>query len=122
LEDAVKELVDQGALSAQRIGGELRFLKRAPVEWLRFGPHLSREFWRLPPPWMLEHPFWEDLFRALEQRILSKLSAPEQPSPKPGTKQAVLRHCGVFNDDGDAEEQLAGLRARRGNEREIVLS
>jgi excisionase family DNA binding protein len=112
-EEAVVQLVGQGALPAQRIGGELRFLKRALVEWLRFGPHLSREFWRLPPPWMLEHPFWEELFWALEQRILSKLPAPEHPSPKPGTKQAVLKHFGVFKDDADVDEQLAGIRARR---------
>jgi excisionase family DNA binding protein len=41
-EGAVLELVDQGTLPAQRIGGEWRFLKRAVVEWLHFRPHLAR--------------------------------------------------------------------------------
>jgi len=112
-EAAVLELVAKEALPGQQVGGEWRFLKRAVVEWLRFGPHLSREFWRLPPPWMLDHPFWEELSWFLEQRILSKLPAPEHSSPKPGTKQAVLRHFGVFKDDADVDKQLAGIRARR---------
>jgi hypothetical protein len=107
------ELAEKGALPAQRIGGEWRFLKRAVVEWLRIGSHVSREFRMFPLPWMFEHPFWEELFRALEQRILSKLPAPERPSAKPGSKQAVLRHFGIFKDDADVEEQLAGIRTRR---------
>src|SRR5207249_6332896 len=72
-EQAVTELVDKGALPAQRIGGAWRFLKRAVVEFLRFGPHLARDSRKFPPPWILEHPFWEEMFWALEQRILSKL-------------------------------------------------
>jgi excisionase family DNA binding protein len=107
-EEAVLKLVDRGTLPAQRIGGEWRLLKRAVADWLRVGSL------RTPPlPWVLEHPFWEELFCALEQRILSKLPAPERPSVKPGSKQAVLRHFGVFKDDADVEEQLAGVRARR---------
>jgi excisionase family DNA binding protein len=112
-EKAVLELVAKDAIPGQQIGGEWRFLKRAVVEWLRFGPHFPREFWKFPPPWMLPHPFWEDLLHVLEQRILSTISAPERPSAKPGSKQAVLRHFGVFQNDADVEEQLAGIRARR---------
>jgi excisionase family DNA binding protein len=112
-EEAVLELVARDALPGQQIGGEWRFLKRAVVEWLRFGPQFRREFRMFPPPWMLDHPFWEDLFQVLEQRILSKIPAPERPPAKPGSKQAVLRHFGVFKDDADVEEQLAGIRARR---------
>jgi excisionase family DNA binding protein len=112
-EEAVMELVDTGALPAQRIGGEWRFLKRALVELLRFGPHHSREFRMFPPPWVFEHPFWEEMLWALEQRILSKLPTSGRPSAKPGSKQAVLRHFGVFKDDADVEEQLAGIRTRR---------
>ena len=112
-EEAVLELVDKGALPAQRLGGELRFLKRALVEWLRFGPHFYHEFRRFPPPWVLDHPFWEDLLLALEKRILSKIPAPENLPAKRGTKQTVLRHFGVFQDDADVEEQLADIRARR---------
>src|SRR5262249_13808840 len=113
-EEAVLALVAKDAIPAQKIGGEWRFLKRAVVEWLRFGPHFYREFRMYPPPWMLDHPFWEDLFQALEQRILSKLPPPERRSAEPGSKEAVLRHFGVFQDDADLEEQLAGIRARRG--------
>lgn len=112
-EEAVLELVTRDALPGQQIGGEWRFLKRAVVEWLRFGPHFRRDFRMFPPPWVLDHPFWEDLFQALEQRILSKIAALERPSPKPGSRQAVLRNFGVFKDDADVEEQLAGIRARR---------
>lgn len=107
-EEAVLELVDQGDLPAQLVGGEWRFLKRALVEFLWFGPHLSREFRLFPPPW-IAHPSWETMLSALEQRILSKLPTPERPSPKPGSKEAVLRHFGVFKDDGDLEEQLAQM-------------
>ena len=110
---AVLDLVTKDALPGQQLGGEWRFLKRAVVEWLRFGSLFRREFRMFPPPWMLDHPFWEEMFHALEQRILSKLPIPERPAAKPGSKQAVLRHFGVFRDDADVEEQLAGIRARR---------
>jgi uncharacterized protein (DUF433 family) len=39
--------------------------------------------------------------------------AGEQATPEPGSKEAVLRHFGVFRDDGDLEEQLAQLREQR---------
>lgn len=112
-EEAVMELVDKDALPAQRIGGEWRFLKRALVEFLLFGPHLSRKLRMVPSQWMFEHPYWEEMFWALEQRILSKLPAPERPAAKPGSKQAVLRHFGVFMDDADVKEQLLDIRSRR---------
>lgn len=112
-EKAVLDLVDQGALPAQRVGGEWRFLKQTLVEFLRFGPHFSRELRMFPPPWILEHPDWEKILWALEERILSKLPPSEQPSPKPGSKQAVLKHFAVFKDDADVEEQLASIRTRR---------
>jgi predicted RNase H-like HicB family nuclease len=54
-----------------------------------------------------------EFFRASEQRILSKTPALERPSANPGSRQAVLKHFGVFKDDADLDEQLAGLRARR---------
>jgi excisionase family DNA binding protein len=112
-EEAVLELVARDALPGQKIGGAWRFLKRAVVEWLRFGPHFRREFRTLPPPWMFDHPYWEDLFQELEQRILSRIPALERPAAKPGSKQAVLRHFGVFQGDDDVEEQLASIRVRR---------
>jgi len=110
---AVLELISKDGLPARNIGGEWRFLKRAVVEWLRFGPHYRRDFPMFPPPWLLDHPFWEEFFQLLEQRILSKLSVPESAYAKRGSKEAVLRHFGVFQDDADVEKQLAGIRARR---------
>jgi hypothetical protein len=112
-EEAILELVAKDALPGQPIGGEWRFLKRAMAEWLRVGPHPRREFQMYAPLWMLDHPFWEDLFQALEQRIFSKISVLERPSGKRGSKQAVLKHFGVFQDDADVEEQLGDMRARR---------
>ena len=81
-EEAVLALVAKNAIPAQQIGDEWRFLKRAVVEWLRIGPHSYHEFRMFPPPWMLDHPFWEDLFQALEKRILGKIPTPERPSAK----------------------------------------
>jgi len=112
-EEAVLDLVARDAIPAQKIGGEWRFLKRAVIDWLRFGPHFYGEFRRFPPPWVLDHPFWEELFEAFEKRILSIVPWPERPPVKPGSKQAILKHFGVFKEDGDLEEQLAGIRARR---------
>lgn len=112
-EEAVLELVTREALPAQRVGGEWRVLKRALVEWLRFGPHFYHEFRRFPPPWMLDHPFWDDLFHALEKRVLNRILAQEAASPEQGSKRAVLKHFGIFKDDADLDEQLADLRARR---------
>jgi excisionase family DNA binding protein len=112
-EEAVLALVAKEDLPARQIGGEWRFLKRAVVEWLRFGPRFYHEFRKFPPPWMLDHPIWEDLFQALEHRIVNRILTHERPSAKPGSKQAVLKHFGVFQDDADAEEQLAAIRARR---------
>jgi excisionase family DNA binding protein len=112
-EEAISELAAEHAIPAQKIGGEWRFLKRALADWLRFGPRFYQEFGRFPPPWILEHPFWDELFQVLEQRILNRLRPPEQPAAKRGSKQAVLKHFGVFQEDADLEEQLAGIRARR---------
>jgi excisionase family DNA binding protein len=112
-EQGVLDLFENGMLPGQRIGGEWRVLKRVLVEWLRSGSQAPRDMWRFPPPWMVDHPFWEDFFHQLERRILSKIPAVQEPAAKPGSKQAVLRHFGVFKDDGDLEAQLAAIRARR---------
>jgi excisionase family DNA binding protein len=112
-EDALSKVVADREIPAQKIGGEWRFLKGALADWLRFGSYPYHEFKRFPLPWLHEHPIWEEFFRVLEGRILSKLQLPEWPSAKPGSKQAVLRHFGVFQGDADVEEQLAGIRARR---------
>ncbi|MEZ6141027.1 MAG: helix-turn-helix domain-containing protein [Zavarzinella sp.] len=111
-EDAVLELVENGSLPAQQIGGEWRFLKRSLVDFLRFGPQLAQDFKKFPSLWMLEHPFWNDLIAALEHRMRS-LSEPKQSSKVPGSNQAILKHFGVFKEDGDLIEQLAQLQVWR---------
>jgi excisionase family DNA binding protein len=74
-EEAVLELAAKGALPGQQIGGEWRFLKRAVVEWLRFGPPLGCDFCRSA---------WEHLLHVLKQRITTKISASERLSAKRG--------------------------------------
>lgn len=108
-EEAVLGLVSDDRLPAQKIGGEWRFLKRAVSDWLRFGRDFPK-YRPLPPPWM--HPAWEDFFLTLEKRILSKLPEKEQ-APKPGSKEAVLKHFGALKGSGDLEEDLAEYRAVR---------
>jgi excisionase family DNA binding protein len=116
-QEAILELIADGTIPAQKIGGEWRFLKGAVVEWLRLGPYF-RDFRMFPPLWTPDHPFWQELSRVLEKRILSEIPSSESPSDKRGSKQAVLRHFGVFQDDADLEDQLAGIRARRKAARE----
>ncbi len=47
-EDALKAMVSDDDIPAQKIGSEWRFLKRALDDWLRYGRHLSREFTEIP--------------------------------------------------------------------------
>ncbi len=103
-------LVENQDFPAQQIGGEWRLLKKALNEWLRYGRDYFREFRRRP--WMIDHPLLEELLFLLEQRLLNKLST-EKPVTERGSKQAVLKHFGVFKDEDDLEEVLAGIHARR---------
>jgi len=112
-EDALLALADTDAIPAQKIGGEWRFLKRALADWLRYGRQVYREFRGYPLPWLLEFPPMEELLAVLEKRLLSKLSPPEEKTPRPGSKQAILKHFGVFRDDDDMEARLAEVRAQR---------
>lgn len=112
-EQAVLDLINRKILPAQQIGSEWRLLKRAVVEWLYLGPQLYHEFRKFPPPWMLDHPFWIDLIQALESRLLSSIHPLEQPASERGTRKAVLKHFGVFQQDADLEEQLTEIRTRR---------
>lgn len=107
-EDALRKLADADAVPAQKIGDEWRFLRKALNDWLRScGRQNGYPF---SPDWLLESRFAEELLAALEQRLLRKLAV---ASPKPGSKEAVLKHFGVFRDDDDMEDQLANLRAQR---------
>jgi len=103
-------LVEADDIPAQKIGGEWRFLKKALAEWLRYGRDYCREFRRWPPPWRIDPALLEDFLFLLEKRLLDQLSA-ERPAR--GSKQAVLKHSGIFEDDTDMDERLADIRARR---------
>jgi excisionase family DNA binding protein len=108
-EDALVKLADDGAVPARRIGGEWRFLRPALNDWIRYS---GRPFWKggpFPPELLLDSSFAEELLFVLEKRLLHKL----ETSPRPGSKEAVRKHFGVFKGDRDLEEQLANLRARR---------
>jgi excisionase family DNA binding protein len=111
-ESALAELAAQGAVPAQQIGSEWRFLKEALFQWLHFGPRFQEVIRFAPPPWHLELVA-ERLASLLEQRLLGRVEAARQPVHKPGSKQAVRKHVGVFKDDSDLEETLAGLAAIR---------
>jgi hypothetical protein len=55
-----------------------------------------------------EWRFWK---RALIDWLRSAVS--EEVLARPGSKQAVLRHFGVFRDEPGIEEMLADIYARR---------
>jgi excisionase family DNA binding protein len=110
---ALERLVGDEAIPARKIGGEWRFLKKALDDWLRFPGRHPRDYWMMHPPWLLDSPFAEDLLLLLEKRLLKKLEQAGPRSAKPGSKQAVLTHMGIFRDDDDLEARLADARARR---------
>jgi excisionase family DNA binding protein len=110
---AVDQLVADQAIPARKIGGEWRFLRRALEDWLRFPGRHPHDYWMVHPQVILAPPFVEELIRLLEERLLEKLRHPAPGSPRPGSKQAVLKHSGIFRVDDDLEERLADARARR---------
>ncbi len=111
-EPAVEQLVAEEAIPARRIGGELRFLKKALDDWLRFPGRHPRDYWMMHPHWMLESPFMEELIYLLEKRLLETLKK-AVPSSQRGSKRKVLEHFGIFRDDNDLKERLSDARARR---------
>ena len=102
-EEDLTALLAEGAIPAQKIGSEWRFLKRALADWLRYGSLFSREFRGFPAPWMLEYPGTEELLLVLEKRLLSRLATSNGPTVPRGSKQAVLKHFGVFKDDPEID-------------------
>jgi excisionase family DNA binding protein len=108
-EDALLKLADADAVPAQKIGDEWRFLRKGLNDWLRSGGR--RDSWPFAPDWLMASRFAEELLVILERRLLHKLKV--EASSKPGSKQAVLQHFGVFEADADLEGRLADARARR---------
>jgi excisionase family DNA binding protein len=108
-EDALLKLAEEGAVPARRIGGEWRFFRKALDDWLRYSDRPVRDGWPAPTHWM-QLSFAEQVLFLIENRLLHK---PEADSPKPGSKEGVMRYFGVFRDDKDMEKQLANLCAQR---------
>jgi hypothetical protein len=110
-EEALAELAERRALPAQNIAGEWRFLRRALATWLAYGPEFYHEFRRFPP-WAFDYPPIHELVQLVAKRVLGELTPPEQ-SARRGSKEAVLKHFGVFKEDPDIEAMLADIYARR---------
>ena len=111
-EAALADMAVCGVVPAQKIGEEWRFLKRALIEWLHLGPRFQELFIKLPPPWLLEYPPFEELVRLLEKHLLKKMES-ERSSLRRGSKEAVRQQFGVFQKYGDLEAELAKLAALR---------
>jgi excisionase family DNA binding protein len=114
-ERALAELATAGNVPAREIGGEWRFSRRALADWLRFPSLQPGDGWRIHPRWLYESPFLDEFILLLEKRLLMHLQQqPQEPStPRPGSKQAVLRGFGLIKDDADLQEQLEIIRKQR---------
>jgi excisionase family DNA binding protein len=115
-EEVLAELAERKDVPARSIGGEWRFLRRGLDDWLRYAELPYAKPWRFPPHWLLDSPFADELLMLLEERLLRKLEQQRQAEPKSGSKEAVLKHFGVFKDDNDLEDRLSDARRRREEE------
>ena len=111
--DELLKLVIENKIPAQKIGDEWRFLKRAVDVWLFYGPTFYQKVKPLAPQPIFSNLLLEELIQAAEQRTPSRDIATEPPSTNRGSKQAVLKHFGVFKDDTDIEQQLTNIRSYR---------
>jgi hypothetical protein len=107
-------MADQRLIPAQKIGDEWRFLRKAINNWIIYGDDFPRRAWAFPPEFFLESPSVEQLLHLLEKRLLSKMRV--EPPPKPGAKEAVSKHFGIWRDDPTAEALLEDIYKRRGDE------
>jgi excisionase family DNA binding protein len=105
-EEELLRLAEQREAPALRIGGEWRFLKRALMHWLAFGPRFLRDY----PPWFIDHPLLDELLYTLEKRLLQRAGTGK---PERGSKEAVRKHVGVFKGESDLDEVLASLSSFR---------
>ncbi len=113
-EDVVLKLAKDGAIPANRVGDEWRFLKNAVQLWLVSGERRFNREWLLHSFFWQESPFWEDLVRSIKKRVIDELESARlqkpEGSPKAGSKDAVREIIGIFKDDDDLKERLADAR------------
>lgn len=112
-EAPLAELALRGAVPAQKIGAEWRFLESAVLSWLRLGPRFHEILRFLPQAGPLEAILIDRLDAIVEQRLLSLRETDRGRAPLPGSKEAVRRHFGTLQNSGDLEKVLAGLPALR---------
>jgi hypothetical protein len=112
-EEALEDLATKEAVPAQKIGTEWRFLKRGLTDWLRLGQQFYRASNGCTPPGMFGYPPVEELVGLVEERLLSNFAAAEANKPKPGSKEAVMKHFGIWRDDPDLEGMLKDIYKRR---------
>lgn len=115
-EDALLKMAVEGSVPARKIGDDWRFLRKALYDWMHDGGRPVWNGWPYPPEFLLHSPFAEELLNLLEQRLLCKLKA--ETLPRPGSKQAVLKHFGVWRDDPSAKSMLEDIYKRRRGEGE----
>jgi hypothetical protein len=113
-EHAVRTLADRRQFPAQKIGDDWRFLRKALNDRMTYGEDYPRRPWAYPPEFFLESPLVDELLHVLEERLASTMR-PEAP-PKPGSKEAVSRHVGIWRDDPTAGAMLEEIYKRRGGE------
>lgn len=118
-EDAVLRLAKDGAIPANRVGDEWRFLRKAVQFWLVSGDRRFHREWPFHPLFWMESPLGKDLVHFIKKRIIDELEFARlqkmESGPKAGSKDAVLGIIGIFKDDDDLEERLADARKRRGS-------
>ncbi len=104
-EAPLAELAAQGAVPAQKIGSEWRFLREALLEWLHFGLRFPEILRLVPSPLQVEI-LADRLVLLVEKRLLSRIEATPRAAPKPGSKEAIRKHVGMFESEDDLEEVL----------------
>lgn len=111
-EAELAQLAEGGGIPARKIGDEWRFLKQALNEWLHSPDRPCTDAGSIHPRRLMDS-LAKELLDILEDRIVQRLKQATPPPRRPGSKQAVLAHFGIFQNEGDLEEQLADARKRR---------
>ncbi len=98
-----------GRIPGQEINGKWRFRKKAIDQWLGHQPQqdlrVLHSSWMPSPSVSAQESGISTLDSGID-RVPDRLN-------QPGSKQAVLKYFGIFEQDNDLEEHLANLHAYR---------
>lgn len=112
-EDVLK-MARAGRIPGQKINGKWRFRKKAIDQWLDH--QFQQDLRALHPNWM-SSPSVSVQGSGISTLGISTLDSGIDRVPdrlnQPGSKQAVLKYFGIFEQDNDLEEHLANLHAYR---------